>query len=213
MIAILEKYLHKNNYFHLAKADVKLQLLSHPDYPSLKAITDTLDYFGVANIAINAPKEALDQLPVSFLALLNTQQSDSGVMATKKKNKIALHFEDGHRKILSEHEFKEIWTGDTVVIEEALYKEKSINYGSGVLVFLLVSVFAMLQAVSFSWPSFILSLLSLAGLYLSYLTERSRPTRISPNSRSKRAGSPRARRVSTADSVTTRAASTAEYGR
>ena len=42
---------------------------------------------------------------------------------------------------------------------------------------------------------------------------RSSPTRISPSSRSKRAGSPRARRVSTAVSVTVRAASAAENGR
>ena len=43
--------------------------------------------------------------------------------------------------------------------------------------------------------------------------DRSRPTRISPNSRSIRAGSPRARSVSTADSVTALAASVAENGR
>ena len=42
---------------------------------------------------------------------------------------------------------------------------------------------------------------------------RSRPTRISPRSRSKRAGSPRSRSVSTATSVTVRAASVAENGR
>ena len=42
---------------------------------------------------------------------------------------------------------------------------------------------------------------------------RSSPTRISPSSRSKRAGSPRARSVSTAVSVTVRAASAAENGR
>ena len=41
----------------------------------------------------------------------------------------------------------------------------------------------------------------------------SRPTRISPRSRSKRAGSPRSRSVSTATSVTVRAASVAENGR
>lgn len=168
MISILEKYLQTNNYFRIPKTDLKLQLISHPDYPSLKSITDTLDYFGIDNIAINAPKEALEQLPTSFLALLNHHENNSGVMVTKRNNKIILHFEDGHKKSLSENEFKEVWTGSIMAIEEATDKKKVALEHSSVLIFLLVSAFLLLQTVSFNLFSFVLSILSLAGIGLSY---------------------------------------------
>lgn len=169
MIVILEKYLHANNYFRIPKADLKLQLISHPDYPSLKSITDTLDYFGIANIAVNVPKEALEELPASFLALLNHQENDDCAWVTKIKNKIVLQFEDGHKKSLVENEFKAAWTGSIIAIEEVTDKKKVAIESSGVLIFLLLSAFLLLQAVSFSFSSLILSLLSLAGIYLSYL--------------------------------------------
>lgn len=169
MVAILEKYLHKNNYFRLTKADVKLQLISHPDYPSLKSITDTLDYFGIDNIAVNVPIESLGELPNSFLALLSHQENNSNTLVTKRRGKIVLQFEDGHLKTVSEEKFKEIWTGNIIAVEGAAEKRNVSIESSSVFIFLAVFGFLFLQIVSFNIPSFLLSLLSLAGLYLGYL--------------------------------------------
>lgn len=46
------------------------QLQSHPDYPSLLSITETLDELGIENIAIEIPKEHLHEVPVPFFAHL-----------------------------------------------------------------------------------------------------------------------------------------------
>lgn len=87
LIKILQNYLKKENY-NIDRNDFKLQLLSNQSYPSVKSITDTLDYFNIENIAINVPKDALDQLPDFFLAILNNNLSTTITQVEKKwKNK------------------------------------------------------------------------------------------------------------------------------
>lgn len=44
------------------------QLQSHPDFPSLASITDTLDELNIDNLSLVVDREKLDQLPVPFLA-------------------------------------------------------------------------------------------------------------------------------------------------
>lgn len=47
---------------------LKEQLKSHPDYPSLLSITDTLDYLGIENLAVETCSNMLHEIPVPFLA-------------------------------------------------------------------------------------------------------------------------------------------------
>ena len=49
MEQIILSLLTNNSYLDINRELLNLQLLSHPDYPSLKAITDTLDYFEIEN--------------------------------------------------------------------------------------------------------------------------------------------------------------------
>ena len=51
MINIVKKYLSKNNYSHL-KNDFEGYFLSHPNYPSLFAITDSLEMLAIENVAL-----------------------------------------------------------------------------------------------------------------------------------------------------------------
>jgi hypothetical protein len=45
MAALLKTFLDDHQYFDLNFDDFALHLKTNPDYPSLKAISDTLDYF------------------------------------------------------------------------------------------------------------------------------------------------------------------------
>ncbi len=60
-IPVAEKYLER-------------QLLSHPDYPSLLSITDTLGDLGIAHAAAEIKKEDLPEIPVPFITHLKGQQ-------------------------------------------------------------------------------------------------------------------------------------------
>ncbi len=172
MRKLLETFLTQNNYFGIVGKDLALQLVSHPDYPSVKAITDTIDYFKIENIAVNVPKENLEQLPDSFLALLNEKEKNQLAIASKGKGKVYLHFDDESRKTFSTESFKEAWTGSIVVIEEA--RAANIKHGTGAingtilfLALCLVLFFAILFYAG-TILSFLLASLSLLGVYLTY---------------------------------------------
>src|SRR5688572_67143 len=49
---------------------VKSQVKSHPQYPSLVSITDTLDWLGIENMAVEIEKEQLQEISTPFLAYL-----------------------------------------------------------------------------------------------------------------------------------------------
>lgn len=169
MHALIEKYLHRSNYFNIPAADLKLQIISHPDNHSIKSITDTLDYFKIDNLAATVPKESLPELPVFFLAVMDRQEGEGYAIATRKKDNVFLYNEDTSTELLTVDAFKEIWTGTIIVIEETKQeKKKSVAIPYLPLVLALLA-FISLLAVSFDTITSVLSLLSLAGIYLSYL--------------------------------------------
>jgi ABC-type bacteriocin/lantibiotic exporter with double-glycine peptidase domain len=47
---------------------LKEKLQAHPDYPSLLAVTDTLDELGIDNAALQIDKERINEVPTPFLA-------------------------------------------------------------------------------------------------------------------------------------------------
>jgi hypothetical protein len=59
-----------------SKQYLQKKLLSHPDYPSLLSLTDTLDEMGVYNEAIVVDKEKFFQLPVPFITQTTNNQQD-----------------------------------------------------------------------------------------------------------------------------------------
>lgn len=168
MDKLLVKFLFANGYFSFA-GDIKLQLRSHPDFPSLKSITDTLDYFEIENLAAQVPKEALDELPDAFLALIEENKAPALVLAVKKKHKIILHFFDSPKQVVTHEAFKEKWSGTIVAVEaNKQRKRKGIGVASVVLILILL-LFLALQLSHFQLTAFLLALSSLAGVYLSYL--------------------------------------------
>ena len=59
---IILSYLRKSGY-RLNAQDFHAHLLSNPTYPSIKSVTDTLDYFGVSNMAAMIPRNSILELP------------------------------------------------------------------------------------------------------------------------------------------------------
>ncbi len=47
------------------------QLQTHPDYPSLLSITDTLEEMGIEHAAIQIEKEQLPEIPTPFFVTFN----------------------------------------------------------------------------------------------------------------------------------------------
>ncbi|MEL6811426.1 MAG: vitamin K epoxide reductase family protein, partial [Bacteroidota bacterium] len=127
MEKLITELLYSSNIFSIEENDFNLQLLSHSEYPSLKAVTDTLDYFGVENIAANVPKDALRQLPDYFLAIVDTGPHQELALVRKKKEKILLNTQAGKKKKYSAQDFKSKWNGTIIAIEKETEKEKPLK--------------------------------------------------------------------------------------
>lgn len=155
------------------RQDLYLQLRSHHDYPSLKAITDTLDYFGIENIAANVPKDALSQLPKSFLGLIEKENANQLVFVSCANELVTIIDESGKKEKISETLFQDIWTGTIIAIEvpENIQSNWRPKLSATVLVTMLIigTAIASIFINGLSLSQSLYFLLSIVGLGISYL--------------------------------------------
>lgn len=170
---ILLGYLKKENY-QFDTQDFRLQLLSNPTYPSVKSITDTLDYFGVKNLAAQVPPEALAQLPKTFLTVLKKGPLSLIAQVHQQKETVKLHKSNGEQEILNPSDFKKNWEGTIIAIEaNQAEKKKLFNSGSSLLTMILLSFLALLfLGGNFSNGALGYTLLAVLGSMFSYLILR-----------------------------------------
>lgn len=172
MDELVFRLLIQSHVSSFSKEDIHLQLLSHKDYPSIKAITDTLDYFGVDNVAANIPKDALPQLPKLFLALIEEQEETELVLVTQKKQSILIRTIDNKREKLSLQDFSKQWTGTVIAIEQDENVSTSFKkYDLTTIAAIVISLLSLGALVTFSGDvtSIIYTSLALVGLGVSYL--------------------------------------------
>lgn len=117
MLMIILKYLRKNNYVNNWK-EFKENYYSHPNYPSLFALTDTLSLLGIENIAVQVPKDQLEKLPENFLADILSNKSKEIVLVNRQNHNIQYETEDGKKHQSSIDSFKNSWGGLVVAIEK-----------------------------------------------------------------------------------------------
>ena len=144
MLKLVQKFLQINRYSEI-KNEFKDLFLSHPNYPSLFAITDSLDLLSVENAAIRVPKEQIVDLPSNFLAYFKEEL----ILVEKAKNFVRVNtMKKGSQKMAYE-KFLLDWNGVIVAIEpnnvvarESLRIEFSwLKYGLPLLLLVGLSVF------------------------------------------------------------------------
>lgn len=134
--------------------------LSHPNYPSLYAITDSLDLLGIENIAIKIQREHFFELPTFFLALFK----DELVLVEKTATEIYITREHNKRTLSSFDDFFSGWNGIVLVIEESEKKvEESTKYSKHLLLFGVVFILYFISNQKN------LSLISVSGFTLTII--------------------------------------------
>src|SRR5690554_1654236 len=124
MQTLISQYLSLNKYESSYFDEFKENYLSHPDYPSLYAVTDSLELSGIETITASVPKEQLLNLPENFIASLYINEKNEFVLVSQNQDKIIYQDEKGKSKTISIEEFKNIWDGLILAIEENEIKEK-----------------------------------------------------------------------------------------
>lgn len=113
---LLVEYLKKENYF-IKPQKIKERLFSDPDAGVL-AITNTLDFFQIENLAVKVPKTSLKELPKSFIAEFQNNDQSRLVLITKFSENFEVFIDTKNTVILSHDDFIKNWTGLIIAIEE-----------------------------------------------------------------------------------------------
>lgn len=116
MNLLIAKYLKEENHF--AKIDnFNDAYLSHPNFPSLLAITDSLTQIETENIAANVSFANIDQLPNYFIGILKIE-SEGFYFIKKNQSNFVIENEKEIKKVVSSEELEKYWTGIVLIIEE-----------------------------------------------------------------------------------------------
>ncbi len=172
LLSFLEKEkisIDESNFF--------LQFYSHPEFPSILSISDTLDYFNIINGAINIPFSEIDSVPNRFLGLLKVKNETSQLYFIEEKNGVYLCKNDNLIKNVLKSDLQLIWDNVIILVEkpENTSLLKKPNYISFTLcvfccVFFLTTLFLFeektIYKLFFIFPffGFILSLYALKDL-------------------------------------------------
>lgn len=172
MEKLVAALLHKLGILQVNADDLYLQLISHPETSSLRAITDTLDYFGVPNVAVQIPKEALDQLPDYFIAVLENEGQSEAVLVNQKKKRIKITSQEGKSTVLPLAQFEQQWTGTIVAVEKAEsdlgISQKRLNLNAVLIGLLSLSVISVTFLITSEPFTILYTFLTGFGLVVSY---------------------------------------------
>jgi len=179
---MIKEFLDRNGY-QLDIDDVNIELNSHPDFPSFKAYTDTLNNLEIENLAVTIPKEQFKKLTDPVLVSLNSNgKSEIALAQITDNDEIKLNLGDKEAKqiILPYQKFLSVWDGSLIAIERNTKKDKFRPNVALLLlgVLLLTSVVGSIRD-SFEIVNLLFALLSVIGLVISYYIIQ---TTINPNS-------------------------------
>lgn len=110
-------YLKKEEIL-LDKSEFLFQIQSHPEYPSLLAISDTLTFFNINNIAIRVAFEEIDNIPSQFVSLLSKNPHSSELYFIEKKGNTFFCTKDKKTFEISKTELESKWGGIVFLAEK-----------------------------------------------------------------------------------------------
>jgi len=170
MEKLLFSFMYNNGIHDVDKDDVYLQLTSHSDYPSIHAITDTLDYFGIENLAAQIPKESLSEIPKTFLAIIEKNDQKEIVSIVRKRKYILLKDQENKKRKLGLDDFIKEWTGIIIAINvETNASTNNSRFSLDIALItlvLVISVFLLYMQMDFKGLLYVL--LSMIGSGISY---------------------------------------------
>lgn len=97
---------------------LKEKIFTHPQYPSLLGISDTLEEYGVESMAVKLGSDWLDDFPLPGIVQVSlTNGSYLNVITAVSENLVSLFDEEGKKKDVSRLDFLKSWTGVSLMVE------------------------------------------------------------------------------------------------
>ncbi|MEM6814920.1 MAG: vitamin K epoxide reductase family protein [Bacteroidota bacterium] len=165
-----------SNGYKIDYNELIVELLSHPDLYSFQSFTDTLNRFGISNMAVSMPKSEFKNVGGSVLVSLNIDgRTNMAVAHPLENNQVQLRLENRHTtdSTLPFDEFVNLWDGFIIAIEPNPTKSK-LKVKPALLLLFVLNVGVAINIVSYGFDILIVlfTFLSITGLTLSYYIYR-----------------------------------------
>lgn len=165
----------------LKKSKVTRDLVSHPDYPSMLAMSDVLQGYGINNQGVILNKEVLREQSLPMVCVLNTEESEGISVIVSAVNDDVVEYLDPVYGYITESIdfFREKWLGHALLIDPVPDAEKVNDLPRPMPATLLykgliwlVPILLLFTAVAGfiqhnQTMGIVLSLFNFAGVYLS----------------------------------------------
>lgn len=157
---------------YLAIQNIKLdnnefdfQIETHPDFPSLLAFHDALNFFKVPNIAVQIEDKDVTDLPQYFIAQVQGPSGSELAMVEKKEQEMHVTFAEEKKIIYSIEKFQYFWSGVVLVAENddrLIQRKAQKDVG-----FVALSILGTVLMLFVSIPLAIFSILIFAGIFFA----------------------------------------------
>lgn len=116
ILKIIERYL-KANKVSFRHSDVRMTLLSDPEFPSLRSLIETLGRFGVEACPYEADYEHFAQLRHPMIIHTKTHDDEGRFFYCEQMDDGRILLYDGHNKTVDAETFRAVWDGILVKTE------------------------------------------------------------------------------------------------
>lgn len=159
----------QNRSVKVSRDEIRYVLCSTPSFPSIKAVHDTLAYFGLNSNVYQAEYEHIKDKPHS---IVHTNKDGGHFFYLKDISEKEICLYDGKNITISKDDFIRIWDGIVLLIEgeKTSYKSFISNNRKGLYLMPLVAL--LLSGVLMLWNSFetvFQFILDAIGLSISYM--------------------------------------------
>ena len=117
----------KNENISIDQNEFVFQVQSHPDYPSLLAVSDTLSFFNIQNGVIRVSFSELALLPDCFVLLLKEKESSSQLYYIEKKGEDYLYLNNSKFESISIASLESRWDNVVLLVEKSETEKESFR--------------------------------------------------------------------------------------
>lgn len=141
LLAVQSTRLLRRVGVEVKREEFEVALCSHPDYPSLLALTETLELYGVEYAAVKMKPEDMEVNGFPFLAHLKEKQGNYVVVTGCRQGKVEYIDDEKGKRREERAEFCNKWEGVAVYAASGRGEEESRLYSRRRMIFLAAVAF------------------------------------------------------------------------
>ncbi len=100
-------------------SEFQFQVQSHPDFPSILSIVDTLYFFNIENVAIKKEFSTIEDLPNRFIALLSEDRSAPELYLIEKKDTNYFYLKNNKLVEIATKELENRWNNIVLLVRKS----------------------------------------------------------------------------------------------